>query len=61
METTPQFPSWSMIFAARMLIGRHAVPSTLHGDPVAYIEFTALGWVDSGIDVAAQPAGTGHT
>lgn len=61
METTPPFPVWYILLAAAMLISLLAVLSALHEETVAYIAFTAFVPADSGMNVAAQPAGTVHT
>lgn len=58
METTQQLPVAHILLAVAMLINLLAVLSALHEETVAYIEFTALERADSGIDVAAQAAGT---
>jgi hypothetical protein len=61
METTQQFPVAHILLAVTMLINLLAVLSAPHEETVAYIEFTGLVRTDSGVDVAAQPAGTEHT
>lgn len=61
MDTTQRFPLWNTSLPGAMLIRRLAVVSASHAKAVGYSAFTALVRTDSGIDLAAHPAGTEHT